>query len=80
MTAIIAGWFLYNNHIINSYFGIVSWLFIIPAITSFIFMNYTGVSTYTSLSGVIKEMRIAMPVQIAFAVIGIGLWVTGLFV
>ncbi len=80
LTAIIAGWFLYNNHIINSYFGIVSWLFIIPAITSFIFMNYTGVSTYTSLSGVIKEMRIAMPVQIAFAVIGIGLWVTGLFV
>ncbi|UCC81347.1 MAG: acetyl-CoA synthase subunit gamma [Candidatus Zixiibacteriota bacterium] len=80
LAAVIACWFLYNNQIINSYFGMASWLFIIPAITSFIFMNFTGVSTYTSLSGVVKEMKTAIPVQIASAVIGIGLWITGLFV
>jgi len=80
LTAVIAGWFLYDNHIIQSYYGIASWLFIMPAISSFIFMNFTGVSTYTSLSGVIKEMRVAIPIQIAFAVIGVGLWVTGLFI
>jgi acetyl-CoA decarbonylase/synthase complex subunit gamma len=80
ITAVLAGWFLYSNQVINSHFGIVSWLFIIPAVTSFIAMNYTGVSTYTSLSGVLKEMKIAMPIQITFAAIGIGLWVTGLFV
>lgn len=80
IVAILAGWLLYNGQIINSDFGIISWLFIIPAVTSFIAMNFTGVSTYTSLSGVIKEMKVAMPIQISFAVVGIGLWVTGLFV
>ncbi|UCE67993.1 MAG: acetyl-CoA synthase subunit gamma [Candidatus Zixiibacteriota bacterium] len=80
VTAVLAGWFLFENQIINSYFGLTSWLFIIPAITSFIFMNFTGVSTYTSLSGVIKEMKTAVPIQIAFAAIGIGLWITGLFI
>lgn len=80
IVAVLVGWFLYSNHIINSDFGMISWLFIIPAVTSFIAMNFTGVSTYTSLSGVIKEMKVAMPIQISFAVVGIGLWVTGLFV
>lgn len=80
LIALIVSWYLYNNQIIVSKFGIASWLFIIPAITSFIFMNYTGVSTFTSLSGVIKEMKIALPVQIVFAVIGVGLWITGLFI
>jgi acetyl-CoA decarbonylase/synthase complex subunit gamma len=58
----------------------LSWLFIIPAITSFLGMNFTGASTYTSLSGVRKEMRLALPMQISSAVVGLGLWITGLFV
>jgi acetyl-CoA decarbonylase/synthase complex subunit gamma len=37
-------------------------------------MNFTGASTYTSLSGVKKEMRIAVPLQIASVVIGVALW------
>jgi hypothetical protein len=32
------------------------------------------------LSGVKKEMRVAVPVQIVAAVIGFGLWITGRFV
>ena len=32
-------------------------------------MNFTGASTFTSLAGVKKEMRIAVPIQIAFGVI-----------
>jgi acetyl-CoA decarbonylase/synthase complex subunit gamma len=43
-------------------------------------MNFTGSSTYTSLSGVKREMRVAVPLQITAAVIGLGLWITGLFV
>jgi len=35
---------------------------------------------YTSLSGVKKEMRVAVPLQAASAVLGIGLWITGLVV
>jgi len=32
-------------------------------------MNFTGASTFTSLAGVKKEMRIAVPLQIASGVI-----------
>lgn len=60
--------------------SMIAWLFIIPAVTSFTGMNFTGASTYTSLSGVKREMSIALPVQVLFAIIGIALWLTGRFV
>lgn len=56
-----------------------SWLFIAPVVASFIAMNFTGASTYTSLSGVRKEMRIAVPLQITGAAAGVGLWLAGRF-
>jgi acetyl-CoA decarbonylase/synthase complex subunit gamma len=34
-------------------------------------MNFTGASTYTSLSGVKREMRFAVPLQAISAVFGI---------
>ena len=58
----------------------IAWILLILAISSFLGMNFTGASTYTSLSGVRREMRIAVPLQIAFAVIGFGLWLTGRFI
>lgn len=60
--------------------SVISWLFFFPAVTSFIGMNFTGSSTYTSLSGVKKEMRIAIPAQISCAAIGLVLWLVGLFI
>jgi acetyl-CoA decarbonylase/synthase complex subunit gamma len=60
--------------------GTISWFLMIPAMTSFVVMNFTGASTYTSLSGVKREMRIAVPVQLICAVAGIGLWLAGRFV
>lgn len=80
VTALLIGLFLHENGIIRSGFGQAAWLFIVPAVMSFIAVNFTGNSTYTSLSGVIKEMRTAIPIQIAFAAVGVGLWITGLFV
>jgi acetyl-CoA decarbonylase/synthase complex subunit gamma len=50
------------------------WLFLIPAIAAFVAMNFTGASTYTSLSGVKKEMKWAVPLQVVGAVIGTGFW------
>ncbi len=44
---------------------------LLPAISAFLAMGFTGSSTYTSLSGVLKEMRYAVPVIIASASIGI---------
>jgi len=49
----------------------LAWLLLIPAIASFFGMEFTGASTYTSLSGVKKEMRIAVPLQIAAALCGL---------
>ena len=59
---------------------VLAWLLLITAVSSYLTMNYTGTSTYTSLSGVKKEMRISVPLQIVAAVIGIGLWITGRFI
>ncbi len=76
-----AGWSVWAHPgLFANWVVAASWLFIIPAVTSFLGMNFTGASTYTSLSGVRKEMRVAVPLQIGFAVVGLGLWVTGLFV
>lgn len=44
------------------------------ALASFIAMNFTGTSTYTSLSGVEREMRWAVPMQAASAVVGLICW------
>jgi acetyl-CoA decarbonylase/synthase complex subunit gamma len=53
---------------------ILAWLLLIPAISAYLTMNFTGASTYTSLSGVKKEMRWALPLEIAAGMIGLGLW------
>lgn len=58
----------------------LAWLLMISAGVSFIAMNFTGSSTYTSLSGVRKEMRRAVPLQLAGAAAGIGLWIAGRFI
>jgi len=55
------------------------WLLLATAVASFLTMNFTGASTYTSLSGVRKEMRAAVPLQLGSAVLGIVLWAVGLF-
>jgi len=68
---------LYAGHAGKNIFEIISWFLIITSISSFLAMNFTGSSTYTSLSGVKKEMKISLPLQIGFAFIGIILQVIG---
>ena len=57
-------------------FEAVSWLLIIPAVAAYLAMNFTGCSTYTSLSGVKKEMHWALPLEIRMAGCGFLAWVT----
>ena len=59
---------------------IMAWACLMPAIASFLTMNFTGASTYTSLSGVRKEMRIAVPMQLTGGIIGVGAWLVSRFV
>lgn len=58
----------------------VAWLLLIPTLSAFLAMNFTGASTYTSLSGVRKEMRWALPFQIGAGIIGFILWVGSQFI
>jgi hypothetical protein len=51
--------------------ALIAWFLISGAISSYLTMNFTGASTYTSLSGVRKEMAIFVPIQIAFALTGL---------
>jgi hypothetical protein len=53
---------------------ILAWFFLIPAVSAYLAMNFTGASTYTSLSGVRKEMRWALPLQIGAGILGLILW------
>ena len=58
----------------------LAWFLLIPAISAFLAMNFTGASTYTSLSGVQKEMKWAVPLEIAAGAAGLILWLGSLFV
>jgi acetyl-CoA decarbonylase/synthase complex subunit gamma len=59
---------------------IVAWFLLIPALSAYLAMNFTGASTYTSLSGVRKEMRWALPLQIGGAIAGFILWLGSQFI
>jgi hypothetical protein len=61
------------------FFEAAAWLSIIPAISAYLAMNFTGCSTFTSLSGVEKEMRWAIPLEIAALVIGVVFWTVARF-
>ncbi len=78
---LLAGWHYFNTPgDFRNWIDVAAWIGIVPATTSFLAMNFTGSSTYTSLSGVLKEMRIAIPLQIGATGIGLVLWIVARFV
>ena len=46
----------------------------VPAVASYAAMNFTGSSPITSPSGVEREMRRALPFQVAGAALAVGGW------
>ena len=61
-------------------FSSLTLLLLLPAISAFLALNFTGASTYTSLSGVKNEMRFAIPAIVTSASAGIILWLAGRFI
>ncbi|HUN56245.1 MAG TPA: mercury methylation corrinoid protein HgcA [Smithella sp.] len=57
-----------------------AWCLIIPAISGYLALNFTGCSTYTSISGVKKEMRWALPLMIACGGVGVVMWIGALWI
>jgi CO dehydrogenase/acetyl-CoA synthase delta subunit len=58
----------------------IAWALVILSAAAYLGMNFTGASTYTSLSGVKKEMRWSLPFQISGGVIGLALWICSMLV
>lgn len=56
-----------NSNLLKS----VAYLLILPSVSAYYSMNFTGSSTYTSFSGVLKEMKIAVPFILITVAIGI---------
>ena len=76
------GWAALRHRTWDTWTGLletVAWLLIIPAVAAYLAMNFTGASTYTSLSGVKKEIRLALPFQIGACVLGLLIWLGALF-
>ena len=62
------GWFTAANLPV-----IVGYLLLLPSVTAYIALNFTGCSTYTSPSGVLREMVLALPPIIVTSVVGAGM-------
>jgi len=58
--------------------GTLGPILLATAFSAFLGMNFTGATTYTSLSGVRREMRWAVPLEITAAGIGLVLWLGSL--
>lgn len=48
----------------------LGYVLILPSVSAFLAMNFTGSSTFTSFSGVLKEMKIAIPAIIVLIFLG----------
>lgn len=59
---------------------VLGWCLLVPSIASVLVMAFTGASTYTSLSGVQRETKSAMPIQLSAAALGLVAWLAGRFV
>ena len=59
--------------------GALALLLAMTAVSSFVAMNFTGATPFTSPSGVEKEMRRALPIQAGLTVLAGLLWVGGAF-
>lgn len=75
--AIIYLWFISP---VAHWITAATYLLLLPPIVSYLAMNFTGSTTFTSLSGVLSEMKIAVPAQIISAGCGILFMIGNLFI
>jgi hypothetical protein len=77
---LVMGWLLATIMALAGFLGtslleIISWFLLMGGLSSFMAMNFTGSSTFTSLSGVQKEMKVSVPVQICLTSLGFIGWI-----
>ena len=77
---ILNGWNVWTAVPHYSFLRALGYIFILSSVSAFLAMNFTGSSTYTSFSGVLKEMRKAVPVIIISISLGIILILVNSFI
>ena len=70
---------LFAEPIVNGMAGYLALFLFTVTISSYLAMNFTGATPFTSPSGVEKEMKQYIPVQLASLVISFGLWIYSAF-
>jgi hypothetical protein len=76
VTALLFVWLPATLRIIDG----IGLMLVMTAISSYLAMNFTGSTPYTSPSGVEKEMKRAIPLQALALAIGTVLWIAGSFI
>jgi hypothetical protein len=71
----VAAFFWNESHLL----GLAAILLLTVCVSSFVAMNFTGATPLTSPTGVEKEMRMAIPLQLAAAVFASVLWTSAGF-
>ncbi|HSV30636.1 MAG TPA: mercury methylation corrinoid protein HgcA [Atribacteraceae bacterium] len=67
-----AGFIWFNGWFVPEFLLLaIGYLLVLPSLSAFLAMNFTGSSTYTSFSGVIREMKVAVPLIVLSSVAGI---------
>ena len=59
------GWFAPDSWLLAA-----GYLLLLPSLSAYLALNFTGCSTYTSRSGVLKEMKIALPLIVISSIAG----------
>lgn len=77
LAGVLSAWLYHGRLDVCESFSLVLWT---GAVASYLAMNFTGSTPYTSPSGVEKEMRRAIPVLTAGGVLAAVLWVAGPFI
>ncbi|MDF2884730.1 MAG: acetyl-CoA synthase subunit gamma [Clostridiaceae bacterium] len=70
----------YNNLIDSNILTAIAYLLILPSVSSYYSLNFTGSSTFTSFSGVLKETKTAIPIIFITIILGIIILLGGSFI
>lgn len=72
-------WGRFSGVVFQNWATAAGWCLLLPSVSSVLVMSFTGASTYTSLSGVRRETRVALPLLLVAFLVGLGAWLLGRF-
>lgn len=77
--ALVSGYIFFEPSKTYDIFTLLAAFLMLPAVSAFYALNFTGCTPYTSSSGVKKEMQIALPIMAGCVALGVIATVVGIF-